>query len=215
MWFLAFLFFFLLIEVESKAKGEKKRIADGTMQKQSCKPWLYLIVHHPIAFSKLWSLIRHFKPTMASFVTPFSSLVHMHSYHLAMNVIISQDHWITNTVCVHGDREGLSHPLLTQFLTRHLVNDSSANTTCIYWGNLWGQTCCSVIDGKLQLKHASATDKRDINKAKNVMRCRDSRSAKYRETSRDDSMKQFSMLSSLPCFPVFCWFAISKSPYIF
>jgi len=60
-----------------------------------------------------------------------------------------------------------------------------------------------VIDGKLQLKHAPATDKRDINKAKNVMRCRDSRSAKSRETSRDDSMKQFSMLSPLPCFLAF------------
>jgi len=37
-----------------------------------------------------------------------------------------------------------------------LVNDSSANTAYIYWRSLWGQTCCSVIDGKLQLKHAPA-----------------------------------------------------------
>ena len=28
-----------------------------------------------------------------------------------------------------------------------LVNDSSANTAYVYWGSLWGQTCCSVIDG--------------------------------------------------------------------
>ena len=27
-------------------------------------------------------------------------------------------------------------------------------------GSLWGETCCSVIDGKLQLKHASAAKKR-------------------------------------------------------
>ena len=40
-----------------------------------------------------------------------------------------------------------------------LVNDSSANTANICWGSLWGQTCCSVIDGKLQLKHASAAKK--------------------------------------------------------
>jgi len=37
-----------------------------------------------------------------------------------------------------------------------LVNYSSVNTAYIYWGSLWGQTCCSVIDGKIQLKHASA-----------------------------------------------------------
>jgi len=28
-----------------------------------------------------------------------------------------------------------------------------------YWGSLWGQTCCSVIDAKLQLKHACASKK--------------------------------------------------------
>jgi len=26
-------------------------------------------------------------------------------------------------------------------------------------GSLWGETCCSVTDGKLQLKHASAAKK--------------------------------------------------------
>jgi len=40
-----------------------------------------------------------------------------------------------------------------------LVNYSLANTAYIYWGSLWGQTCCSVIDGKLRLKHAPATIK--------------------------------------------------------
>jgi len=39
------------------------------------------------------------------------------------------------------------------------------------------ETCCSVIDGKLQLKYASA-----IRNIKNVTRCRDSRSAKSIET---------------------------------
>jgi len=41
-----------------------------------------------------------------------------------------------------------------------------------------------VIDGKLQLKHASAAKKSDMNKnknIKNVTRCRDSRSAKSKE----------------------------------
>jgi len=30
------------------------------------------------------------------------------------------------------------------------------------------ETCCSVIDGKLQLKHASAAKKSDMNKNKNI-----------------------------------------------
>ena len=42
--------------------------------------------------------------------------------------------------------------------------DSSANT--VYIGSLWEETYCSVIDGKLQLKHASAAKKRDMNKNK-------------------------------------------------
>jgi len=35
-----------------------------------------------------------------------------------------------------------------------------------------------MIDGKLQLKHASAAKKSDMNKNENVSRFRDSRSAK-------------------------------------
>ena len=57
---------------------------------------------------------------------------------------------------MHGDRQRLCHPLLTQRLNRCLVSDPSANTAYIYSGSLWGQTCCSVIDGKLQLKHAQS-----------------------------------------------------------
>ena len=41
-------------------------------------------------------------------------------------------------------------------------------------GSLWGQTCCSVIDGKLQLKHESAAKKRTwttIKNIKNVTSC--------------------------------------------
>ena len=52
-------------------------------------------------------------------------------------------------------------------------------------GSLWGETRCSVIDGKLQLKHASAPKKvtwTRIKNIKNVTRCRDSRSAKSIET---------------------------------
>ena len=51
-----------------------------------------------------------------------------------------------------------------------------------------------MIDGKLQLKHAPAAKTSDINKnKKNVMRCKDGRSVKSRETiGRDESIKQFS-----------------------
>jgi len=45
--------------------------------------------------------------------------------------------------------------------------------------------CCSVIDGKLQLKHVSAAEKMTLTRIrniKNVMRCRDSRSANTIET---------------------------------
>ena len=63
-----------------------------------------------------------------------------------------------------------------------LVNDSLANTA--YWGRLWtdcGQTCCSVIDCILQLKHAAAAKKSDINKTtkhyKSLVHIKD----KYRE----------------------------------
>ena len=41
-----------------------------------------------------------------------------------------------------------------------VINDSSANILhTSYWESLWGQTCCSVIDAKLQLKHACASKK--------------------------------------------------------
>ena len=37
----------------------------------------------------------------------------------------------------------------------------------MYWGSLWGQTCCSVIDGKPHHKHAPAANKEnDNNKVK-------------------------------------------------
>ena len=63
--------------------------------------------------------------------------------------------WIRNMVDVHGERESLSS-IVGLVFEQSLVNDSSANTAYMYWGSLWGQTCCSVKDGKLQLKYAPA-----------------------------------------------------------
>jgi len=61
------------------------------------------------------------------------------------------------------------------------VRDSSAHTAYLSWGSLWTQTfCCSVTNGQIQLNHAPAATKRsDMNK---IMRCRDSRTEKSRET---------------------------------
>ena len=85
------------------------------------------------------------------------SMVHVSRLQVSSGFwIITQDRWIRNMVGVHGDRERLCHPLLTRCLNRFLVRDSSANIAYIYWRSLWGETCCSVIDGKLQLKHAPA-----------------------------------------------------------
>jgi len=58
----------------------------------------------------------------------------------------------------HESTESESH-LMAKILLPLLVNDSSAKTAYIYWGSLWRQTCCSVIDGKLQLKPPPASKK--------------------------------------------------------
>jgi len=109
--------------------------------------------------------------TMASFRRHFSSRVRMRTNHLATKCNITQDCWIRNTV---GVRECLKKAWSgQQFFSQYCI------------GSLWRQTCCTVIDDKLQLKHASAakkvtwTNKKNI---KNVTRCRDSRSAKSIET---------------------------------
>jgi len=91
---------------------------------------------------------------MASFATPLSSLECIRTNHLAMKCNYYSS--LLNMFGVHGDktdRRSLFHPLLTLCLNRAW---SIANIPYIYWGSLWGQICCSVIDGKLQLQHAPA-----------------------------------------------------------
>ena len=92
--------------------------------------------------------------------TMFSSHVLMHTNHLAMKciIIITQDCWIRNTAGVQGVFE-------ESLVWSNILWPILHNQYFIYWGGLWGQTCCSVIDGKLQLKHASAK-KSDMNKNK-------------------------------------------------
>jgi len=96
--------------------------------------------------------------TMASFLKPFSSLVCMHTCmgtnepwpYKRYIIIVTTDHWSRNTISVFGDRERLSS-IVDSVFEWMSSQWSLANTAYIYWGTLWGQTCCSVIDGKLQL----------------------------------------------------------------
>ena len=88
--------------------------------------------------------------TMASFAMPFSSLVHMRTNHLAAkcNYYPRLLNYIYKYGCVHEDRESLSS-IVDSVLTQ-------PNTAYIYWGSLWQQICCSVMDGNFLLKHAPA-----------------------------------------------------------
>jgi len=58
------------------------------------------------------------------------------------NVIITQDCWIRNTV---GELGVFEETL--RFFSQYCI------------GSLWGETCCSIIDGKLQFKRASTLKK--------------------------------------------------------
>ena len=50
-------------------------------------------------------------------------------------------------LCAWRQGESLAS-IVDSVFEQSLVNDSSANTAYIYWGSLWGQICCFVIDGK-------------------------------------------------------------------
>jgi len=100
-------------------------------------------VHQPIAFSR-------FEVTWGDSNRPlknygflndaiFSSHVCMRTNHLAT---YTQGCWIRNTVGVQGVFE--ESQVWLWFLSQYCI------------GSLWEETCCSVIDGKLQLIHTSA-----------------------------------------------------------
>ena len=93
-------------------------------------------------------------------------------------------------LCAWRQGESLAS-IVDSVFKESLINDSSANTAYIYWGSLWGQTCCSVIDGELQLKHASAAKKSDINKTKSTKNVRIADQQKAGKKGRDNA--QFSI----------------------
>jgi len=115
--------------------------------------WLFTVVfaqnNSIFHFLQVWSATRQFELLTEKLWLPlqcnfFFTCMHVHN-HLATKWNYC---WFRNTVTVQGVFEEVDPGL---------VNDTSAHTAYIYWGSLWEQTCCAVIDGKLQLKHASAT----------------------------------------------------------
>ena len=131
-------------------------------------------LHQPIAFSQLWSLMRWFKPV---YVTPFLHLYtctpvwmgHKWTLNLepwTLATIHNNNCWSRAMVGVFGDRERLSSIVDEQTSSQWLF---SQYCIYIYWGSLWGQTCFSVLDGKLQRKHTPAARKSDINKTNKIV----------------------------------------------
>ena len=130
--------------------------------------------------------------TMASLATPFSKINPCAQITEQQN----NDCWIRNMEKKHEDRESRWHPLLTQCL-KSLASDSSANTAYIYSGNLWRQTCCSAVDGKLQLIHAPG----DKKWHKQVTMCRDSSSA-WNSSVYNPTLH---VVCTEPCFLLICY----------
>ena len=81
----------------------------------------------------------------------FSKLVRMRTNHLVTKQLLFKI--AEKYGCVHEDRESLWHPLLTQCLNRawSIILQPILHTSLRK--PIWGQTCCSVIDGKFQCKH--------------------------------------------------------------
>jgi len=96
--------------------------------------------------------------TVASFATPFS----FHVYECAQ--VLSNEMLLLRKIA-----ELEIQLACWQCLKRAWSVELFFSQYCI--GSLWGQTCCSVIDGKLQLKHATAALKSDINKNKITLKC--------------------------------------------
>jgi len=104
---------------------------------------LHRAVHQLVTYSQLWSLTRWFElVTEQLWLHLWHHFVHF--YTMKCNYLLFMK---TGRVC---------HPLLTWWLNGVW---SMVLQPYIYWGSLWGQTFCSVIDGKLQLKHAPAAKK--------------------------------------------------------
>ena len=88
--------------------------------------------------------------------TIFKKLVCMCTNHLALKQLLFKIAELEIRLRAWRQGESLASTVDSVFEQ----TDSSANTAYIYWGSLRGQTCHSVIDGKPQLQHAPAANKK-------------------------------------------------------
>ena len=111
-------------------------------------------VHQPIAFSQLWSLMRWFNLVTEELWLHCDTILFICTH---AHKSLTNKTWLLLKLeirlCLWRQGSLLSSVVDSVF-EQSLVSNSSANTAYIYWGSLWGQTYCSVINGKLQLKHA-------------------------------------------------------------
>ena len=105
------------------------------------------VLHQPITFFQVWSLTRQFELLTEELWLPlwrhFSSHVHMHRKD-------------GNKVYLHKVAD-----LEIQLMCRECLKTARSGK----WFSQYcigGQTCCSVRDGKLQFKHASAAKRSDM-----------------------------------------------------
>ena len=73
----------------------------------------------------------------------FLYLVRMHINHLATKQLLLKFAELARNTVV---RMKTGKAIVDSVFEQSLINDSSAK---YYWRSLWGQTCCSMIDGKL------------------------------------------------------------------
>ena len=119
-------------------------------------------VHQAIRFFQVWSPTRRFKLLTEELWLPLQCHVLFTCTHAQkslsnkMPLLLKIAELEIQLVCREGACSG--HWFFSQY--------------CM--GSLWRQTCCSVIDGKLQLKHVSFANKvtwTRIKNIKNVTRC--------------------------------------------
>ena len=153
------MFFFLLFSSSPSWDGLVKKtwlFRDGFYAKQ--QHIFYWAVHQPITFSQLQSLTKasnqSLKNYTASFVTPFSSLVGMHTNHLAMkrnyySKLMNLKLWLvcmeTGRVFVIDCRLGVAWSVILQPILHTSTEEAYEDRLVALW----------YIDGKLQIQMGS------------------------------------------------------------
>ena len=98
----------------------------------------------PSLFLQLLSLMRQFK----RFKEELWLHLWCHFLHLYACAPVwwgTHEPWTLVVIC---NKDCWSRNTVSTCLETGVWTDVT-NTACLYWGSLWRQTCCSVIDGKL------------------------------------------------------------------